>query len=118
MTPFAINPTPVNAPAVGLCVDVDAAVEIWPAHGEGLEDERQHQHPEPGDRPGDQRAQPAGRRAEGLRQGEDPTADHRADDHPREREDRDLLECRTALLLTRGPLLGHLRLPRGSWSVV
>ena len=65
----------------GLGVDEDTGVELGLADREVLEDEREHQHAGAGDRPGDQRAEDAGRDAEPRREGEDPGPDHAADHH-------------------------------------
>ena len=76
----------------GLGIGEDAGVEIGLALGKRLEHAGQHVHAGAGDAPGDDRAERAGRVAEGSRQGEDARADHRSDDHGGQCEQRELLQ--------------------------
>lgn len=54
-------------PEAGPGIDIDAVVEVRLAHREVLEDEGEHEHAQPGDRPRDQRAVDAGPPSEASR---------------------------------------------------
>jgi hypothetical protein len=68
-----------------------AGIEIGLALGQRLEDARQHVHAGAGDQPGDGGADRPGGAGEGARQREDAGADHAADHHHGQREQRELL---------------------------
>ena len=61
-------------------IHIHAAVQLWLTVGQGLEHEGQGQHADPGDQPADQGGAGTGAGGDVLRQGENPAADHRADD--------------------------------------
>ena len=64
----------------GFGVHVHATVQLRFTVGQGLEHEGQGQHADPGDQPADQGGAGTGTGGDVLRQGENPTADHRAYD--------------------------------------
>ncbi|CRM34578.1 hypothetical protein [Pseudomonas sp. 24 E 13] len=75
VTPGGRKPHVVAKPGLG--VGVHAGIQFRLAVGQGLEYEGQGQHADRGDRPADQHSAHASACGHVLRQGKDPTADHR-----------------------------------------
>ncbi|MNY18551.1 hypothetical protein D3C86_1519380 [compost metagenome] len=73
-----------------LRIHEDAGIQVRTPLRQGLENERHHEHANSGDGPGDNRAKRSGRLSECLRQRKYPGADHGADDHARQRYQRQL----------------------------
>ena len=97
----------------GSGVAVDAAVDVRLAGGQCLEDERQHQHADTGDRPADEKRAGSGAACHLRGQGEDAAADHRPDDDCGQGGKAQAATCsgRTGLGRLGNQGFGHRRLP-------